>query len=97
MVGGVKSHYNYNDRLSAIATAGSKSVCGRISTFLRASGENIHAAFYMTYNHLRGMLHHTRFDAIGHAFNARYNRLYGENYGIEWEETSLVWFEYLAS
>ena len=26
--------------------------CGRISTFLRASGENIHAAFYMIYKHL---------------------------------------------
>ena len=37
------------------------------------------------------------FDAVGHAFIQRYNRLYGENYGIEWEESSLVWFEYLAA
>ena len=70
---------------------------GRISTYLRASGENIHAAFYMTFKHLKGMLHHTRFDAVGRSFIQRYNRLYGENYGIEWEETSLLWFEYLAA
>ena len=70
---------------------------GRISTFLRASGENIHAAFFMTFKHLRGMLDHTRFEAVGHNFIQRYNNLYGENYGIEWEEASLVWFEYLAA
>ena len=70
---------------------------GRVSTFLRASGENIHAAFFMTFKHLKGMLHHSRFDAVGHAFIQRYNRLYGENYGIEWKEASLVWFECLAA
>ena len=69
---------------------------GRLGTVLRAASENLHTLKNI-YKIFSKQIHHTRFEAVGPAFIAKYNRKYGTNFGEEWEETCPLYFEFLVA
>jgi hypothetical protein len=68
---------------------------GRIATYLRAASENTHT-FKRGFKLFAHQAHNSRMNAVGHNKISYYNRRYGKNYGVDYEEQPKLQMEYMV-